>query len=110
MALTYDVGPLDLAAFLRPAGKGRSRLDLLVPDARCAACLSKVEREVGALPGVASARLNLSQKRLSVEFASEGPDAAAVVATLGRLGYPATPFDPGAARDAHDREGRRLSL
>lgn len=110
MALTYDGAGLDLAAFLRPEGKSGARLDLLVPDARCAGCLGKIEREVQALPGVASARLNLSQKRLTVAFDRADADPGAVVATLGRLGYPATPFDPSAAREAHDREGRQLAL
>jgi len=110
MALTYDTGRADLGAFLRRGDDGRSSLDLLVPDARCAGCLSKIEREMQALPGVAAARLNLTQKRLTVEFESRVADPAGVVAALGRLGYPATPYDPGQAREAHDREGRELVL
>jgi len=110
MALTYDTGRADLGAFLRRGDDGRSSLDLLVPDARCAGCLSKIEREMQALPGVAAARLNLTQKRLTVEFESRVADPAGVVAALGRLGYPATPYDPGQAREAHDREGRELIL
>src|SRR5204862_471118 len=60
--------------------------------------------------GVASARLNLTQKRLTVDFAPGARDPAGVVATLARLGYPATPYDPGQAREAYDREGRQLVL
>jgi len=110
MAVTYDTGRTDLRAFLSRRDDGGARLELLVPDARCAGCLSKIEREMQALPGVASARLNLTQKRLTVEFAAGAADASVVVAALGRLGYPATPYDPGRARDAHDREGRELIL
>ncbi|ODT89855.1 heavy metal translocating P-type ATPase [Phenylobacterium sp. SCN 70-31] len=110
MAVTWESDAPDLSAFLRRQADGRAGLDLLVPDARCAGCLSKIEREVAAVPGVASARLNLTQKRLAVEFAGPRGDPAAVVRTLGRLGYPATPYDPGQARDAHDREGRELIL
>ena len=110
MALTYDPARTDLGAFLSRHDDGGARLDLLVPDARCAGCLSKIEREMQALPGVASARLNLTQKRLTVEFGAAGADPGAVVAALGRLGYPATPYDPSLARDAHDREGRQLVL
>jgi Cu2+-exporting ATPase len=32
------------------------------------------------------------------------------ISALDRLGYPATPFDPGAAMVQRDREGRRLIL
>lgn len=110
MALTYDTARTDLGAFLSRDEGGGAHLDLLVPDARCAGCMSKIEREMQALPGVTSARLNLTQKRLTVDFGAGGGDPAAVVATLDRLGYPATPYDPGRARDAHDREGRQLVL
>lgn len=110
MALTYDATPRDLGAFLRRRDDGRGALELLVPDVRCAGCLSKVERAVGAVPGVAAARVNLSLKRLSVEFEPGAGDAAEVVATLDRLGYPSTPYDPQQARLTHDREGRELVL
>ncbi|WP_293389296.1 heavy metal translocating P-type ATPase [Phenylobacterium sp. RIFCSPHIGHO2_01_FULL_69_31] len=110
MALTYDAARTDLGAFLSRREDGRSSLDLLVPDARCAGCMAKIEREMQALPGVAAARLNLTQKRLTVEFRAGSGDAGGVVEALARLGYPATPYDPGQARDAHDREGRQLIL
>jgi Cu2+-exporting ATPase len=110
VALTYDVRPtLDVSAFVKRQGAD-ARLDLLVPSARCAACLGKIERGVAALPGVESARLNLTSHKLSVTFRGAGADAAGVVRTLDRLGYAASPYDPGQARVAHDREGRRLIL
>jgi len=110
MAVTYDAPRADLGAFLRHRGDGHSSLELLVPDVRCAGCMAKVERAVQAVPGVAAARVNLSQKRLIVEFKAGGGDPAAVVGALDRLGYPSTPYDPQAALQAHDREGRELIL
>ncbi|HEY0647902.1 heavy metal translocating P-type ATPase [Phenylobacterium sp.] len=109
MALTYE-GGADFAAFLRRGANGRASLDLLVPDVRCAGCLGKVERAVGGLPGVTAARVNLTQKRLTVEFASAAADPGDVIAALDHLGYPATPYDPALARDAHEREGRQLIM
>lgn len=111
MALTYDAGPGDLTAFLKRRDDGGASLDLLVPDARCAGCMGKIERTVAEVAGVRLARLNLTTKRLSVEFAREGAaEPGAVVAALTSLGYRATPYDPSAAADAHDREGRALIL
>lgn len=103
------VGP-DLSGFLNRRADGGASLDLLVQGARCAGCLGKIEAAVQALPDVASARMNLTSRKLSVTFKGEGADAGRVVTTLDRLGYPATPFDPGQARLEHDREGKRLIM
>ncbi len=66
---------------------------------RCAACLSAIERGLAEVPGVALARLNLTERRLAVEWA---PDAAADVEAirlrLAALGYAAHPFRSRAGR------------
>ncbi len=111
MAMTLDMaGRPDMSAFLRRTDDGRASLDLLVTGARCAGCISKIERAVSGLPGVESARLNLSTGRLAVGLADGGLDPGRIISALDRLGYPATPFDPGAALVQRDREGRRLIL
>lgn len=110
MALTLDAAD-GFEAFVGRDEAGCGRLDLLVPDARCAGCLSKIETEIQALPGVASARLNLTQRRLSVVYgAGVGVEPHKVVAALERLGYRASLYDPAQAAVEHDREGRRLIL
>ena len=111
MALTFDAASApDMSAFLRRTDDGRASVDLLVTGARCAGCISKIERAVSGLPGVESARLNLSTGRLAVGLANSAVDPAGIISALDRLGYPATPFDPGAAMVQRDREGRRLIL
>lgn len=111
MALTFEAATApDMSAFLRRQEDGRARLDLLVTGARCAGCISKIEREVSRLPGVDSVRLNLSTGRLAIGLASASVDPGRIISALDRLGYPATPFDPGAAMVQRDREGRRLIL
>ncbi|MBS0360861.1 MAG: cadmium-translocating P-type ATPase, partial [Proteobacteria bacterium] len=106
---TYPDAGADLSAFLRHDGEAE-RLDLLVPGARCAACLAKIEREVAADPAVANARLNLTTHKLAVTFRPGKADPARIVRRLDRLGYAATPFDPAKAATERDREGRRLIL
>lgn len=108
--ISKSADPQDYSAFLRPGEKeGEQTADLLVQGARCAACLAKIEREVSALGGVASARLNLTTGKLSVHFA-EQPDPLRVIACLERLGYRATLFDPMQAAAQRDQEGRRLAM
>lgn len=111
MALVLDAanGP-DMSAFLRRSDDGHVALDLLVTGARCAGCISKIEREMTGLAGVDSARLNLSTGRLVLGLRDAGVEPGRIIAALGRLGYPATPYDPAAALVQHDREGRRLIL
>lgn len=111
MAVTFEAATApDMSAFLRKTDDGRASVDLLVTGARCAGCISKIEREVSGLPGVESARLNLSTGRLAVGLANARVDPARIISALDRLGYPATPFDPGAAMVQRDREGRKLIL
>lgn len=111
MAVTFDAATTpDMSAFLGSEQNGRARLDLLVTGARCAGCISKIEREVSGLTGVDTVRLNLSTGRLAISLANANVDPARIIAALDRLGYPATPFDPGAATVQRDREGRRLIL
>ncbi|MET0272366.1 MAG: heavy metal translocating P-type ATPase, partial [Phenylobacterium sp.] len=112
MAVSYTLEPApDLTAFLKRGPGVPPSLELLVKGARCAACLGKIERTTSALPGVASARLNLTSGKLTVGFESlAAADPGAVISTLEKLGYPAAPYDPGQAAEALDREGHRLIL
>ena len=111
MAVTLDgaIGR-DMSAFIRRQDDGSASLDLLVTGARCAGCISKIEREVSALTGVQSARLNLSTGRLAIEVSDRAIDPDRVVRTLVQMGYPSTPYDPGVALQQRDREGRKLIL
>ena len=98
-----------LARFVRDAGPGRKRLELLTPDVHCGACLATIESALPRAPGVDSARVNLSLRRVTVEFDPARTDADGVVAALGRIGYAARPFDADAMRDVdRDAEGRDL--
>lgn len=111
MAITLDAATRpDMSAFLRQSDDGRAALDLLVTGARCAGCISKIEREMARLPGVESVRLNLSTGRLALGLRDGDVDPGRIIAALDKLGYPATPYDPGAALVQRDREGRRLIL
>jgi Cu2+-exporting ATPase len=97
----------DLSPFVVAGADGLSRVELAVEGVRCAACMRAIEDGVGALPGVAKARLNFTDRRLAVEWrGSLGLDA--ILAKLDGLGYRAHPFDPKRPGPVEARETKRL--
>ncbi len=95
----------ELVLASRPIKGGLYRTELSVPDVHCGACIRRVEKALGALPGVDSARVNLSTRRVAVEW--QGSDSPpALRRTLDRLGYPANYCDD--VPDAKDAELGKL--
>ncbi|MGB0853271.1 MAG: heavy metal translocating P-type ATPase [Pikeienuella sp.] len=76
-----------------------------LPTIHCAACIGKVERALAALPGVESARVNLSLKRVAV---SGDATPANIVDTLAKIGFEAHPLDAGILETTVDTKGRQL--
>ncbi len=78
-ALAYQLRPASLASTV-----------LIVPGMHCAGCMGKVERGLGALTGVAAARVNLSARTVRVEHdpALPMPD---LVEALAAIGFPSQP-------------------
>ncbi len=96
-----------LAAMAAPKD---ARLMLSIPTAHCAACISTVEGALAALPGVRSARVNLTMKRVSVEAAPE-IEAAPLIEALKGVGYEAHELDAGLLSATEtDRQGRDLLM
>ncbi|MFA5581195.1 MAG: heavy metal translocating P-type ATPase [Paracoccaceae bacterium] len=100
-------GAEDLAAARDAKG---ARILLSMPGVHCAACISTVERDLARHPGVGSARVNLTLKRVSVEAdASVTPEA--LIERLDKLGYEALELDPGVlSMTETDRQGRDLLM
>ncbi len=88
----------------------QSRLMLSVPAVQNATSISEVERLLESVPGVRSARVNLTLKRVSVD--AEGDVTAEdLVARLAAIGYPAHELDPGLLSvTENDKRGRDLLM
>ncbi|MEO1187573.1 MAG: heavy metal translocating P-type ATPase [Pseudomonadota bacterium] len=95
----------DLSAFVR-SQSGVSTLNLSVRGAKCGGCLAKIESALQALPGVETARMNLSNGKLRVTW--RGPNLANTIAErLTQLGYGVTAFsedDTAKARKSDERQ------
>ena len=95
--LSAPAGPADRgvpAHFLRPQTDGAVSLGLLLGNVDCPSCIQKIETALGSQPGVLSARVNFSTRRLAVSLDPRTTSAEAVIETLGSRGYQAVPYDP----------------
>lgn len=84
----------DFSHYVRHLGSGLSHIDLAVEGVSCAGCMSKIERGLAALPDVTLARVNLTDRRVALEWREGALDPARFIDRLAELGYKAYPFEP----------------
>src|SRR5579872_2960109 len=84
---------LDLSHYLKSTGAGLVHLDLAVDGINCAGCMAKIERNLVKIPDVTLARVNLTDRRLALEWKQGSIDPAMFVDRLAELGYKAYPFE-----------------
>jgi len=87
-----------------------TQLDLLVENVHCAGCISKVENAVKNVPGVTSARMNMTSHRLAVDLADPAVDSTAIIEIISKLGYPASQYRAQSLTDAESKQERSLLL
>lgn len=102
----------DWDAFTTPARNGSEdgvvHMDLAVEGITCAACMGDIERGLAHLPGLVSARVNLTSHRLAVDWVKHQTSPDDIISELSRLGYTAHPFDPAAQKQRQDQTGKQL--
>lgn len=94
-------------AALRVAELAEPNLMLSVPDVTCAACIGTIERGLAEVDGITGARVNLTQKRVSLHTDQSVDE---VVSQLAQLGYQAFPLDAGVLGHEQDPATRDLAL
>jgi P-type Cu2+ transporter len=104
LALGADSDP---SPFVRDTAAGH-RLELAVTGARCVGCIQKIEGDLGRIPGVTAARMNLSTGKLVVEWSGAKSLGRTLIDKLAGLGFPSKAFDPASVRNAEDSEARFL--
>jgi Cu2+-exporting ATPase len=98
----------DFSHYVKDLGAGVRHIDLAVEGVSCAGCMAKIERGLSAIPDVTMARVNLSDRRVALEWKQGSLDPARFIDRLSELGYKAYPFEKGSAEATEAEESRFL--
>ncbi|WP_431201991.1 cation-translocating P-type ATPase [Bradyrhizobium betae] len=98
----------DFSHYVRAAGEGVQHIDLAVEGVHCAGCMAKIERGLSAMPDVTLARVNLTDRRVALEWKAGTLDPARFIDRLEELGYKAYPYETESAEVAEVAESRFL--
>ena len=98
----------DYSAFLRQSNKGRPTLDLAIEGIVSADAIATIEHSLRLTPGLVSARLNFTTRRLSTEWTAPDCDPTPAIETLERLGYRVAPFTSDRSESDEDRRTKWL--
>jgi len=98
----------DFSHYVKDVGSGLSHIDLAVEGVSCAGCMSKIERGLSAIPEVTLARVNLTDRRLALEWRQGAFDPGRFIDLLAELGYKAYPFETETAEAAEAEQSRFL--
>lgn len=83
-------------------------IQLLVEGIHCAACVWLIENALRKQPGVLSAEVNLTAKRLKLKWDNDTIRLSRLLQILADIGYAAVPFDPETAEGALAKRHRGL--
>lgn len=98
----------DFSHYVRAAGAGLQHIDLAVEGVHCAGCMAKIERGLSAIPDVTLARVNLTDRRVALEWKQGTLDPARFIDRLEELGYKAYPYETESAEATEVAESRFL--
>ena len=99
---------VDPLLYVQAGSEGRHTLHLMVEGVHCGGCVCRIERALAAEPGVESARVNLTTRRLVVSWHGAAAMASGLVEAVSREGFRATPYDPQKLASGDGESERRL--
>src|SRR5215467_9340354 len=98
----------DLSYFVHRLDCGLARMELAVEGMKCGSCMRAIESGLAAIPQTTSARVNLTDRRVAVEWREGSIDPGRFIDRLSELGFRAYPYDSGRAAANEDQEMRAL--
>ncbi len=99
----------DVLPFVREDGESGDRLlHLMVEGVHCGGCVARIERRLAREPDVATARVNLTTRRLLLRWRGPAERGNALAGIVRQLGYRVVPYDPERLRSQDDRQEKEL--
>ena len=102
--------PGDFSVFVRPSDGGKAAMDLAVEGIHCAACMRAIEKGLAHEPGVAGARVNLANRRVTVEWDPIQSSPQRILDRMDQIGFKAYPFSIDRAENSEKTEEKRLLI
>jgi len=102
-----DAPAIDYGAYVRDVGHGTRSLHLMIEGLHCAACVWLIESVLARQPGVMSARVNMTTRRLALTWRDSETNPEDLAGSVSALGYRLVPFDPAlieAEAAKHEKE------
>src|SRR3954454_10627785 len=99
----------DFSHYVKDLCAGFSHIDLAVEGVSCAGCMSKIERGLSSIPDVTRARVNLTDRRVALEWKEGALDPSRFIDLLAEVGDRAYPFETVRA-EAVEAENSRFLL
>ncbi len=98
----------DFSHFLHRRPDGSASMDMVVDGVHCGGCIGRIEKSLKALDGVSDARLNFTNKRLTLVWNGPGFDPGEAIRSLERMGYRANPFQVQSSEDGEAQQSKFL--
>jgi P-type Cu2+ transporter len=100
----------DFSVYVRPGSDGAASMDLAVEGIHCAACMRAIEKGLSSEPGIKGARVNLGNRRVSVEWEPTLSNPERILDKMEAIGFKAYPFSLNAAESNERKEEKRLLI
>lgn len=98
----------DFSHFISHLNGGIARMELAVDGIRCGGCIRAIETGLAAIAQTTRARVNLTDRRVAVEWRDGSLDPACFIDRLSELGYRAYPYDSARSVSIEEQETRTL--
>lgn len=83
---------LDYSHYTRRAADGVATMDVVVDGIHCGGCIGRIERSLKTVQGLSDARLNFTNRRLTLTWNDPAFDPGEAIRVLEGMGYHANPF------------------